>query len=123
MTVATGPAAPTNAAEGAPKAGGEPDYLPQFRITDVPIVPAKAVLARIEYPPLAAKQGIEANVFLELFIDDTGKIRKITVLKDPGYGFAQAAIAALSGIACTPAMVDGQPVAVRFRYPVRFTLK
>jgi protein TonB len=130
MTVATGPAveiAPANTTVAtsapAPKAGGEPEYLPQFKITDVPVVPAKMVLAKIEYPPLAAKQGIEANVFLELFIDDTGKIRKITVLKDPGYGFAQAAIAALSDITCTPAMVDGQPVAVRFRYPVRFTLK
>ena len=118
------PAAP--AAPAAPVAGqpsGEPDYLPQFRITDFPVLPAKTILSKIQYPPLAARQGIEATVFLELFIDDTGKIRKITVLKDPGHGFAEAALAALRGLTCSPAMVDGQAVAVRFRYPVRFTLR
>jgi protein TonB len=101
----------------------EPDYVPQFQITDVPVVPVKEVLSRIVYPPLAAKQGIEATVYLELFIDNTGTIRRMTVLKDPGYGFAEAALSALAGMKCTPAKIDGQPVAVRFRYPVRFQLK
>lgn len=104
-------------------AQAEPEYLAQFRITGVPVVPAKAVLANIEYPPLAARQGIEATVYLELFIDAEGTIRKITVLKDPGFGFAQAAVAALKGVACAPATVGGQAVAVRFRYPLRFALK
>jgi protein TonB len=101
----------------------EPEYLPQFQITDVPVVPVKEILSRIVYPPLAAKQGIEATVFLELFIDKSGAIRRMTVLKDPGFGFAEAALSALSGIICSPAKIDGQSVAVRFRYPVRFKLK
>ncbi len=106
-----------------PAATDDSEYLPQFRITDAPVIPAKTVLSKIEYPPLAARQGIEATVFLELLIDATGTIRKITVLKDPGYGFAEVAVAALKGLVCSPAKVDGQAVAVRFRYPVRFTLK
>jgi TonB family protein len=116
-------AAPSPAPSTSPSAGTEPDYLPQFKITELPVVPVKDVLAKIEYPPLAAKQGIEATVYLELLIDDTGKIRKITVLKDPGYGFAEAAVAALSGLVCGPAKVEGRAVAVRYRYPVRFALK
>jgi protein TonB len=124
MTAQTGSAAHAPAAS-APAAGSssEPVYMPQFNITDVPVVPAKEVLAKIVYPPLAAKQGIEAIVYLELFIDDTGRIRKITVLKDPGYGFAEVAVNALSGIICVPAKIEGKAVAVRFRYPVRFALK
>lgn len=118
---ATGPA--TSAAPHPAAASVEPDYLPQFKITAVPVVPAKSVLAKIAYPPLAAKQGIEATVYLELFIDSAGKIRKVTVLKDPGYGFADAAVTALAGLICSPAMMDDKAVAVRFRYPVRFTLK
>jgi protein TonB len=127
MTAATGPAIAGAAGAQTPAApagaSAEPDYLPQFKITDAPVVPAKSVLAKIAYPPLAAKQGIEATVYLELLIDAAGKIRKVTVLKDPGYGFAEAAVTALAGIVCTPAMIDGQAVAVRFRYPVRFALK
>jgi TonB family protein len=101
----------------------EIEYVPQFKITEVPVVPMKEVLSRIVYPPLAAKQGIEATVFLELLIDPTGTIRKVIVLKDPGFGFAEAAQSAMSGIVCTPAKIDGRSVAVRFRYPVRFKLK
>ena len=93
MTAQTGAG---GAGTGPPAAqADESDYLPQFKITEAPVIPTKAVLSKIEYPPLAARQGIEATVFLELLIDATGKIRKVTVLKDPGYGFAQVAVAAL----------------------------
>jgi periplasmic protein TonB len=98
-------------------------YVPQHKISVIPEIPTKDILARIDYPPIALRQGIEGVVYLELFIDQAGAIRKISVLKDPGFGFADAAIAALDGIRCKPAMANGVPVATRFRYPVRFTIK
>ena len=100
----------------------EIDYVPQHKISVVPEIPTKAILSKIEYPKMAMKQGIEGVVYLELFIDENGNIRRINVLKDPGYGFEEAAIAALDGIICKPALVNDKPVAVRFRYPVRFVL-
>ncbi len=99
------------------------EYVPQHKVSRVPVIPAQRVLDRIQYPDLAAKQGIEAVVYLELHIDREGRIRNILVLKDPGYGFAQAAIKALEGIVCQPAAANGEAVAVKFRYPVRFALK
>ncbi len=98
-------------------------YVPQHKISRIPAIPARRVLERIEYPELAAKQGVEAVVYLELYIDKNGRIRDAVVLKDPGFGFAQAALKALEGIVCEPAAANGENVAVRFRYPVRFTLK
>jgi protein TonB len=106
-----------------PSPEAEPVYVAQFQITDVPVLPVKEIRSRIVYPTLAAKQGIEATVYLELFIDQAGTIRRATVIRDPGHGFAEAAIAALSGLKCSPAKIEGRNVAVRFRYPVRFTLK
>lgn len=100
----------------------EPDYTPQHKISIVPGIPTREVLDRIEYPPIALRQGIEGIVYLELYIDREGLIRKILVLKDPGYGFSDAAVAALTGVRCKPAYANGVPVAVRFRYPVRFTV-
>ena len=100
----------------------EIDYVPQHKISVVPEIPTKDILSRIEYPKMAMKQGIEGVVYLELFIDENGNIRRINVLKDPGYGFAEAASAALDGVTCKPALVNDKPVAVRFRYPVRFVL-
>ena len=100
----------------------EIEYVPQHKISVVPEIPTKSILSKIEYPKMAMKQGIEGVVYLELFIDENGNIRQVNVLKDPGYGFAEAAIAALDGIICKPALMNDKPVAVRFRYPVRFVL-
>jgi TonB family protein len=121
MSVATG--APRAAAPQAGSSGGDEDYMPQFKITEVPVIPVKEVLSKIEYPALAAKQGIEATVYLELYIDKHGTIVRATVLKDPGFGFSDAAIKVLVGVVCSPAKMNGEPVAVRYRYPVRFKLK
>ncbi len=99
------------------------EYMPQHKISEPPGIPVEEIRGRIQYPPLANKQKIEGVVYLELFIDSSGVIRRIDILKDPGYGLAEAAIKALDGISCTPAMANGIPVAVRFRYPIRFQLK
>lgn len=101
----------------------EPEYVPQHKISQIPEIPTKEILAKIQYPPLALRQGIEAVVYLELYIDHEGTIRKIEILKDPGYGFVEAAIQALEGVVCKPAFSNGKAVAVRFRYPIRFSLK
>ena len=98
------------------------EYLPQHKISNIPVIPGREVLSRIVYPPMALKQGIEAVVYLELFIDSKGIIKNIKVLKDPGHGFAQAAVSALTGITCIPASANGKACAVRYRYPVKFTL-
>jgi len=98
----------------------EPEYLPQHKISSIPEIPTKEILSKIEYPQMALRQGTEGVVYLELFIDQNGYIRRVNVLKDPGYGFAEAALKALDGIVCKPAMANGKPCAVRFRYPVRF---
>jgi protein TonB len=100
----------------------EIEYVAQHKISVVPEIPTKEILSKIEYPKMAMKQGIEGVVYLELFIDENGNIRRVNVLKDPGYGFAEAATAALDGIVCKPALMNDKPVAVRFRYPVRFVL-
>ncbi len=100
----------------------EVEFLPQHKISSIPVIPSKEILSRIVYPPMALKQGIEAVVFLELFIDAKGIIKNIKVLKDPGHGFAEAAVAALKGLSCIPANVNGKNCAVRYRYPVSFKL-
>ncbi len=100
----------------------ESAFLPQHKISSVPVIPIREVLSKIEYPPMALRQGIEAVVYLELFIDSKGAIKNIKVLKDPGHGFAEAAVAALKGIICVPANANGKNVAVRYRYPIKFTL-
>ncbi|MDO4506598.1 MAG: TonB family protein [Spirochaetales bacterium] len=125
VKVSKQPEASENITETEKKVETEPEeivYLPQHKISSVPVIPVREILSRIEYPSMALKQGIEAVVYLELFIDSTGTIRNIKVLKDPGHGFAQAAVKAFDGITCIPAIANGKACAVKFRYPVKFTL-
>lgn len=100
----------------------EIDFLPQHKISSIPVIPTEAILKRVVYPPMALQQGIEGVVYLELYIDQYGAIRKTVVLRDPGHGFAEAAVKAIEGLSCIPATSNGQNVAVRFRYPVRFKI-
>jgi len=109
--------------EQAPPVSREPDYLPQHKISEIPEIPAREILDRIVYPPMALRQNLEAVVIVELYIDASGLVRRVVVLRDPGHGFAEAALAALEGLRCTPARANGQTVAVRYRYPIRFSLK
>jgi protein TonB len=74
------------------------------------------------YPPMALRSGIEGRVILDLFIDRTGLVKNVAVMLEdpPGRGFGEAAVRAFAGFRCAPAMADGAPVAVRYRYPVIF---
>jgi protein TonB len=95
------------------------------KISAAPVFSEQELLRNLVYPAIAQRAGIEGMVYLELFIDSRGNIRRIEILKeDPqGRGFGEAATAAFRGITCKPAEANGQTVAVRYRYPVRFRLR
>jgi TonB family protein len=85
-----------------------------------------AAYLKRNYPPIALRSGIEGRVILELFIDAQGAVRRIEVLReDPeGRGFGEVAKQGFSAIrAVKPARANEAPVAVRYRYPIAFTIK
>jgi protein TonB len=103
----------------------EIEYLKQSQISETPQFSDKDILKNLIYPPIAQRSGIEGTVILELFIDPQGSIRRINILKETpeGRGFGEAAVNAFKGIKAIPAKANGVPVAVRYRYPIRFALK
>ena len=101
------------------------EYLPQHRISVVPVLPDDQIRRNTVYPPIAQRSGIEGRVILELFIDRYGNIRDIRILQEnpEGRGFGEAALNSLKGIrAISPAEANGVPVAVRYRIPISFRL-
>ena len=76
----------------------------------------------VVYPEVAKRRGIEGRVMLRLFIDAQGVLQKIIVEEDPGYGFAESAVRAFTGLSFKPASIDGRTVAVTIQYPVVFAL-
>jgi protein TonB len=101
------------------------EYLPMNRISVLPVFPEDQIRRNTVYPPIALRSGIEGIVYLELFVDRQGNIRQVSILREnpQGRGFGEAAVNAFKGIKGKPAESNGEAVAVRFRYPVRFTIR
>jgi protein TonB len=77
-----------------------------------------------EYPEMARRVGLEGKVWVKALVDKSGKVRDVIIAKGSGVdaGFEDAAIKAAYGYIYTPAIANGQPVAIWVLYPVTFTL-
>lgn len=101
------------------------EFLPMNRVSVLPVLPEDQIRRAMVYPPIALRSGIEGIVYLELFVDPHGNIRNVTILREnpEGRGFGEAALNSLKGIQAKPAEANGQAVGIRYRYPIRFTLR
>ncbi|HEY2732866.1 MAG TPA: TonB family protein, partial [Polyangiales bacterium] len=70
------------------------------------------------YPAEALAQRLEANVGLELTLDDRGQVSAVRVVAPAGHGFDEAASEAARAFVFAPATRDGVPIAsvVQFTY-------
>lgn len=98
-------------------------YYTAESVTTAPVFDRALLASRIVYPPLAKRQRKEGLVILRLFLAPNGMVERIVVEEDPGYGLADAAIAAFTSFKASPALYKDEAVAVTLRYPIRFTLQ
>ena len=97
-------------------------YAPPTQVTSLP-EPVEVTVPRDEYPPEAARAGVEGEVKLRLLVDETGKVRQATVLRDPGYGLGPAAARiARRWFRFKPALRGGEAVATEIPFTVLFEL-
>ena len=96
--------------------GPPPDFVPYEK--------EPTVVKRIEpkYPDLALRAGLEGNVFVKVWVDKEGKVRKVVLLKSDAPIFEEAAISAASQWVFTPAVMQKGPVSVWVSIPFRFRL-
>ncbi len=97
-----------------------PTPVPIFQLSDMPQYLHKETPV---YPPAMRTLGKTATVKLEAYIDKTGSVRKITIVKSAGEEFDQAAKKAIWASTFSPAKADGKAVAVLLRLPVKFNLR
>jgi TonB family protein len=72
-----------------------------------------------DYPPLAEQARIQGNVILEVWIDETGKMKNIRLVRGHPM-LATAAIEAVKKWTYQPFNVDGKPATVKTFVMVRF---
>ena len=102
----------------------EEEYFPMNKISKRPEFEEREIRSALVYPPIALRSKIEGRVILELYIDKTGAVKRITVMseKPEGRGFADAAIKAFEKLKARPAEINGVAVGVRLRWPVTFRM-
>jgi protein TonB len=112
-------------AEGGGGTGDSADFLPMHLISTLPKFSEDEIRKKLVYPPIAQRAGLEGTVYLELFVDARGLVRSVLILKEdpPDRGFGEAAVRAFTGLQGNPALANGETAAVRYRYPVRFSLR
>jgi len=79
--------------------------------------------SRPEYPALALRRGLEADVVLSLIVEPTGRVSEARVLRARGHGFDAAALAAATELRFAPGRQQGAAVRVRVKWTCRFRLR
>lgn len=77
---------------------------------------------KVTYPEEAKENSVEGPVVMDLVIDSNGKVVDAKLIKGPGHGLNEAALAATSKFVFSPAMMGDKAVSVRIRYTYRFVL-
>jgi TonB family protein len=75
------------------------------------------------YPIMARRLGKEGRVVLKLLIDKSGRLLNVDVVEFAGFGFTEAAVAAVKNSTYAPASRNGEKVTTRALIPVRFHLQ
>ena len=120
MTVPAQAGLPNGSAQVAPAIAREEIV----RDEDVTVRAQKIGGALPTYPPEALAQGVELSspIAFEIVVDTTGRVTATRELRHVGYGFDEAAEAALRDYRFSPAQRGGHAVAVRMRWTVDFRL-
>jgi protein TonB len=93
-----------------------PDFVPYEKAP----VPIREI--RPEYPDIARRANMEGTVWVKMWVDKEGKVKKAVVLKSDAEVFNDPAIKAAMQYVFTPAMMNNGPVAVWASMPFRFKL-
>jgi len=76
-----------------------------------------------KYPGLARQAKIQGRVIAHLWIDESGRVRDVKIIKPDSEVFNQPVIDAAKQWLFTPAFMNSGPLAVWLAVPFNFTLK
>ncbi len=79
--------------------------------------------ARIKYPEMARRAGIEGRVIVQFIVNEDGTIENPRVIRGIGGGCDEEALKAVSQTKFKPGRQRGEPVRVQYSLPVIFKLQ
>jgi protein TonB len=78
----------------------------------------------MQYPPVAAENGIEGTVVVGFVVERDGSISNVNVLRSPDPSLSKEAVRVVKSMPkWNPGMQNGSPVRVKYNVPVKFKLQ
>jgi TonB family protein len=79
---------------------------------------------RPKYPEIAQEAGIEGTVIVQVFVDEKGRVKEMSIMKGiPNSGLDEAAMEAIKKTRFKPAKAREKSVGVWISIPINFRLK
>lgn len=107
----------------SPGPGEEDPYLPFAEVMPEPVGGIESIYKKITYPEIARKAGLEGKVYIMVFVNESGGVDNVKVVKGLGGGCDEAAVKACKDIKFTPGKNKGVPVKVKRSLPIVFKLR
>jgi TonB family protein len=82
-----------------------------------------ALQAKVEYPQMARRAGIEGRVTIQFIVDEQGNVEDPKVVRGIGGGADEEALRVLREAQFTPGMQRGRPVRVQYALSINFKLE
>ena len=103
--------------------GDNEAYLAFAEKMPAPVGGLEGIYKKIEYPRMAKQAGVEGKVFVLAFINETGGVDDVKVLKGIGAGCDEAVIDAIKSSQFEPGSHKGQSVKVKLSLSFVFKLQ
>lgn len=100
-----------------------PDMDDFVALEKEPYVDLGELARNITYPDVAKRAGIEGKVTVSVFVDKSGRPKKVVVRESTSSSLNSAAVDAIKKTTFTPGIQNGQPVSCWMLIPVVFKLR
>lgn len=101
----------------------EPVFFVAVEQMPEPIGGISAIQSKIVYPEIAKRAGVQGRVFVKAFVDESGNVNKVELIRGIGAGCDEAAMTAVQQTQFNPGKQRGKPVKVQVTVPVLFKLQ
>ena len=98
------------------------EQMPQFPGGEAALM--KFLQSHINYPPMAAENGVQGRVVVQFVVDKTGKVGEVKVVRNVDKDLDKEAVRVCKSLPkFTPGRQNGQAVSVWYTLPVTFKLQ
>ena len=98
------------------------EQMPQFPGGEAELM--RYLSSHINYPPMAAEDGVQGKVIVQFVVDKTGKVGEVKVVRSVDKDLDREAVRVCASLPkFTPGRQNGRPVSVWYTLPVSFKLQ